>query len=33
MGIQISGEYLNNHRFSDVIVLMSESTDTPQQMI
>ena len=29
----MKGEYLNNFRFTDDIVLMSESTDEQQQMI
>ena len=31
--IQKYGEYLDNLRFADDIVLMSKSTDKPQQMI
>ena len=31
--IQINGEYLNNFRFGDDIVLKSKSTDKLQQMI
>ena len=32
-GIQINGEYLNNLRFADDIVLMNESTDGLKQII
>ena len=31
--MQIKGEYLNNYKFDNVIVLMSESKDKLQQMI